>query len=172
MKSCNMVSRLFRGILWAVPTATSKAWWHRLRRCRRRLCQACGYKNFKEGGRGRPPYHEMVFVGRPSRPPFPKTKEQNSKLVSLRAHVHVLPVGVVAGVGPFLGEAHAQPFGGPVDPARHLPGVEFVHGVPVVLAEGAADGVGGPSTTPVKLKSLRSRASPRRWLEVGAWWPW
>ena len=66
----------------------------------------------------------------------------NSKL-SFGPHVQMLPVGIIALVGPFLGDAQPQGFSGLIDPFWNLAGVEFVHGVPVELAEGVADGIGG-----------------------------
>ena len=44
---------------------------------------------------------------------------------------------------PRTGDAAAHPAGGPVNPHGQVPGVDFMHGVPVVLAERPADGVRG-----------------------------
>ena len=55
----------------------------------------------------------------------------------------MLPVGTVTRVAPLLGDAQPLPLGGLKDPGRQLPGVQLMHGVPVILAGGRTDGVGG-----------------------------
>src|SRR3974377_609121 len=59
----------------------------------------------------------------------------------LSPHVEVGPVSIIAGVKPGLGNTKPRPFPGLIHPGRQVPGVQPVHAVPIILAQGETDGV-------------------------------
>ena len=70
------------------------------------------------------------------------TGNRKPETVLFGATIKMGPILGIADIGPILGNAVADFFGGLKDPAGEIAGVQLVQTIPVVLPEGTADGIG------------------------------